>query len=127
MLASIHFQRAVTKYVIINNDSNLHDLFVYSLHGMQTIQTTAYSFQISPFSVSIIFTSFNSVTNSQVLFHDGTLLHSKSQYTTVKHSRQLLEHTYTSYLFAFQASLTIHRTTVISTVTSSLHLFHSCV
>jgi hypothetical protein len=36
------------------------------------------------------------VTNSQVLFHDGTLLHSKSQYTTVKHSRQLLEHTYTS-------------------------------
>jgi hypothetical protein len=27
---------------------------------------------------------------------DGTLLHSKSQYTTVKHSRQLLEHTYTS-------------------------------
>jgi hypothetical protein len=28
--------------------------------------------------------------------HDGTLLHSKSQYTTIKHSRQLLEHTYTS-------------------------------
>jgi hypothetical protein len=28
--------------------------------------------------------------------HDGTLLHSKSQYTTVKHSRKLLEHTYTS-------------------------------
>jgi hypothetical protein len=28
--------------------------------------------------------------------HDGTLLHSKSQYTTVKHSRQLFEHTYTS-------------------------------
>jgi hypothetical protein len=28
--------------------------------------------------------------------HDGTLLHSKSQYTRVKHSRQLLEHTYTS-------------------------------
>jgi hypothetical protein len=27
--------------------------------------------------------------------HDGTSLHSKSQYTTVKHSRQLLEHTYT--------------------------------
>jgi hypothetical protein len=31
-----------------------------------------------------------------VLFHDGTLLHSKSQYTTVKHNRQLSEHTYTS-------------------------------
>jgi hypothetical protein len=28
--------------------------------------------------------------------HDGTLLHPKSQYTTVKHSRQLSEHTYTS-------------------------------
>jgi hypothetical protein len=28
--------------------------------------------------------------------HDGTLLHSKSQYTTVKHSRKLSEHTYTS-------------------------------
>jgi hypothetical protein len=25
--------------------------------------------------------------------HDGTLLHSKSQYTTVKHSQQLFEHT----------------------------------
>jgi hypothetical protein len=31
-----------------------------------------------------------------VLFHDGTLLHSKSKYTTVKHTRKLLEHTYTS-------------------------------
>jgi hypothetical protein len=30
---------------------------------------------------------------------DGTLLHSKSQYTTVKHSQQLLEHTYTSDLY----------------------------
>jgi hypothetical protein len=29
---------------------------------------------------------------------DGTLLHSKSQHTTVKHSRQLFEHTYTSDL-----------------------------
>jgi hypothetical protein len=28
--------------------------------------------------------------------NEGTLLHSKSQYTTVKHSRQLCEHTYTS-------------------------------
>jgi hypothetical protein len=30
--------------------------------------------------------------------HDGTLLHSKSQYTTVKHSQQLFGHTYTSDL-----------------------------
>jgi hypothetical protein len=28
--------------------------------------------------------------------HDGTLLHSKSQYTTVKHSQQLFKHMYTS-------------------------------
>jgi hypothetical protein len=28
--------------------------------------------------------------------HDGTLLHSKSQHTTVKHSQQLFEHMYTS-------------------------------
>jgi hypothetical protein len=42
------------------------------------------------------------VTNSQVLFHSVTLLHSKSQYTTVKHSRQLLEHTYTSDLHGLE-------------------------
>jgi hypothetical protein len=36
------------------------------------------------------------VTYSGCSIHDGTLLHSKSQYTTVKHSRKLLEHTYTS-------------------------------
>jgi acetone carboxylase gamma subunit len=33
------------------------------------------------------------VTYSGFSIHDGTLLHSKSQYTTVKHSRQLSEHT----------------------------------
>jgi hypothetical protein len=38
----------------------------------------------------------NIVTYSGFSINDGTLLHSKSQYTTVKHSRQLLEHTYTS-------------------------------
>jgi hypothetical protein len=36
------------------------------------------------------------LTYSWFYIHDGTLLHSKSQYTTVKHSRKLLEHTYTS-------------------------------
>jgi hypothetical protein len=36
------------------------------------------------------------VTYSRFSIRDGTLLHSKSQYTTVKHSRKLLEHTYTS-------------------------------
>jgi hypothetical protein len=35
-------------------------------------------------------------TYSGFSIHDGTLLHSKSQYTTIKHSRKLLEHTYTS-------------------------------
>jgi hypothetical protein len=38
----------------------------------------------------------NTVTYSGFSIRDGTLLHSKNQYTTVKHSRQLLEHTYTS-------------------------------
>jgi hypothetical protein len=38
----------------------------------------------------------NIVTNSGFSIHDGTLLHSKRQYTTVKHSQQLFEHTYTS-------------------------------
>jgi hypothetical protein len=47
-------------------------------------------------SVNTLKTNNYIVTNSRVLFHDGTLLHSKCQYTTVKHSRQLLEHTYTS-------------------------------
>jgi hypothetical protein len=31
--------------------------------------------------------------------HNGTLLHSKSQYTTVKRSQQLFKHTYTSDLY----------------------------
>jgi hypothetical protein len=39
------------------------------------------------------------VTYSGFCIHDGTLLHSKSQYTTVKHSRKLFEHTYTSDLY----------------------------
>jgi hypothetical protein len=38
----------------------------------------------------------NIVQRTRGSIHDGTLLHSKSQYTTVKHSRQLFEHTYTS-------------------------------
>jgi hypothetical protein len=40
--------------------------------------------------------SVNIVTYSGYSIHDGTLLHSKSKYTTVKHSRQLFEHAYTS-------------------------------
>jgi hypothetical protein len=35
-------------------------------------------------------------TYSGFSIHDGTLLHSKSQYTTFKHSQKLLEHTYAS-------------------------------
>jgi hypothetical protein len=31
----------------------------------------------------------NTVISSQVLFHDGSLLHSKVQYTTVEYSSQL--------------------------------------
>jgi hypothetical protein len=40
--------------------------------------------------------NFIIVTYSGFSIHNGSLLHSKSQYTTVKHSRKLLEHTYTS-------------------------------
>jgi hypothetical protein len=39
------------------------------------------------------------VTYSGFSIHDGTLLHSRSRYTTVKHSRKLFEHTYTSDLY----------------------------
>jgi hypothetical protein len=38
----------------------------------------------------------STVTYSACSIRDGTLLYSKSQYTTVKHSRKLFEHTYTS-------------------------------
>jgi hypothetical protein len=36
------------------------------------------------------------VTYSGFSIHDGTLLHPKNQYTTVKHNRKLFEHTYMS-------------------------------
>jgi hypothetical protein len=39
------------------------------------------------------------VTYSGCSVHDGTLLHSRSQYTTVKHSQQLFERMYTSDLY----------------------------
>jgi hypothetical protein len=39
------------------------------------------------------------VTYSSCSTRDGTSLHSKSQYTTVKHSRKLFEHTYASDLY----------------------------
>jgi hypothetical protein len=42
---------------------------------------------------------FYTVTYSGFCIHDGPLLHSKTQYTTVQHSRKLLEHTYTSDLY----------------------------
>jgi hypothetical protein len=41
--------------------------------------------------------SFHSIVMySGFSIHDGSLLHSRSQYTTVKHSQKLFEHTYTS-------------------------------
>jgi hypothetical protein len=43
-----------------------------------------------------ILIDLQSVTYSGFSIHDGTLLYSKSKYTTVEHSRKLLEHTYTS-------------------------------
>jgi hypothetical protein len=46
--------------------------------------------------ITLLCNIHNIVTYSGFSIRDGTLLHSKSQYTTVKHSRKLLEHTYTS-------------------------------
>jgi hypothetical protein len=43
-----------------------------------------------------LFLNQSIVTYSWFSIRDGTLLHSKSQYTTVKYSRKLFEHTYTS-------------------------------
>jgi hypothetical protein len=68
--------------------------------------------------------NFNIVTNSQVLFHDGTFITLSVQYTTLDYSSQLFSNSntsttstgsrtqltnytagkYTSYLFAFQHS-----------------------
>jgi hypothetical protein len=48
---------------------------------------------------SVFLLALHTVTYSGFSIHDGTLLHSKSQYTTVKHSRKLLERTYTSNLY----------------------------
>jgi hypothetical protein len=48
------------------------------------------------FSVLSIPNFLHIVMYSGCSIHDGTLLHSKSQYTTVKHTQKLLEHTYTS-------------------------------
>jgi hypothetical protein len=47
------------------------------------------------------------VTYSGFSIHEGTLLHSKSQYTTVKNSQQLLEHTYTSDLYGTETLIPI--------------------
>jgi hypothetical protein len=41
----------------------------------------------------------HTVTYSGCSIREGTLLHSKVQYTTVKHSQKLFEHTYTSDLY----------------------------
>jgi hypothetical protein len=56
---------------------------------------------------SIIFDEIckHNVTYSGFSVHDGTLLHSRSQYTTVKHSQQLLEHTYASDPHGLEHSL----------------------
>jgi hypothetical protein len=48
------------------------------------------------FATCWIWLIFSIVTYSGYSIRDGTLLHSKSQYTTIKHSRQLSEHKYTS-------------------------------
>jgi hypothetical protein len=58
----------------------------------------------SKFAVQIVGIDLSGYSNHFLLYcnilggssHDGTLLHSKSQHTTVTHSQKLFEHTYTS-------------------------------
>jgi hypothetical protein len=52
-----------------------------------------YQVVISQDSVHSTYHWYNSATYSGFSIHHGTLLHSKSQYTTVKHSRKLFEYT----------------------------------
>jgi hypothetical protein len=66
------------------------------------------------------------VTYSGCSIHDGTLLHSKSQYTTVKHSRQLFEHTYTSDLYGLGTPTPIEFFQQGLLWQSSNTHFHSC-
>jgi hypothetical protein len=79
-----------------------HPLYCFSYVTMYNflIDTTDLSNLYSVIKLTIILLLIkNTVTYSGFSIHDGTLLHSKSQYTTVKHSRKLFEHTYTSDLY----------------------------
>jgi hypothetical protein len=68
--------------------------FNISCQGMTRSRIQVYLF---PYSCPKSGTTWNKhiVTYSGFYIHDGTLLHSKSQYTTVKHNRKPFEHTYT--------------------------------
>jgi hypothetical protein len=61
----------------------------YSRHPLPK----AFDFLGKHLDFTIKIASYTIVTYSGFSIRDGTLLHSKSQYTTVKHSRKLLEHT----------------------------------
>jgi hypothetical protein len=75
----------------------------YSVSNFRTwLQYPSQSLLVTEENASIVMsfsTDNDIVTYSGCSIHDGTLLHSKSQYTTVKHSQQLFEHTYTSNLY----------------------------
>jgi hypothetical protein len=82
----IFSHRHITKFCI--NITSRRKYFVYSYK---------FNSRCFPSGKYLIMSSEkSSVTYSGFSIHDGTLLHPKSQYTTVKHSRKLLEHTYTS-------------------------------
>jgi hypothetical protein len=65
----------------------------------QTAHTGGLQMQMKNLTVWLKWQIKNIITYSGCSIHDGTLLHSKSHYTTVKHGQQLLEHTYTSDLY----------------------------
>jgi hypothetical protein len=75
-------------------------IYTHTHTYIHTHTNTKHVIPSTQLSFFLLFCSFLSnhytVTYSGFSIHDGTLLHSKSQYTTVKHSRKLLEHAYTS-------------------------------
>jgi hypothetical protein len=68
--------------------------FTYLRSNNEAYEITTLS--VRHYSVCVL---INNVTYLGFSIHDGTLLHSKSQYTTVKHSWKLFENTYTSDLY----------------------------
>jgi hypothetical protein len=77
----------------IRSRSTLHSLVVWYISSM-FLQMLVVAPRDTTRKLNIYIYIYCNVLGGSI--HDGTLLHSKSQYTTVRHSQQLFEHTYTS-------------------------------